>query len=282
MALNFTDVNSLNQKKHTVVPTFDPHGHMKGKENFTAGDFQSFVKQSKDIKIDTGNMGGLLVDDIKEQLEFSTKLFLTQLQNQIPGNETNTDDMIRTLMGMMQAVQQVRTNTLLEDGTKVQTALFAAEMGRYQGSIAEYEGNIFNFDGKEQEMFVSLPEGTAQAILVISDESGVVRRLPLDPSLGRRKIVWDGMDDSEINLNNGIYGTVLVAVDKDGKQLKGGKLTINSLITSVYFDEGNRPVLMAGDVEIDNIERVHKRYQSQSPVRTLEQATETETVDTAV
>lgn len=205
-------------------------------------------------------MGNFMVNDIKEQIEFSTKLFLTQLQNQIPGNETDTDEMVRTLMGMMQAVQQVKTNMLMEDSNDLERQLHSLEMARLQGRVAEYEGNVFSFEGSPQEFFTTLPGGVSEATIVITDGESIIQTLACDPSFGRKKIIWDGTNKNGETVTPGIYNAELWAVDELGNR-STSKLSMTSPITSILFDKhDDRAYFMAGDVRIDSVERLHQKY----------------------
>lgn len=223
-------------------------------------------------------MGDFMINDIKQQIEFTTKLFLTQLQNQIPGNETDTDEMVRTLMGMMQAVQQVKTNMLMEDSNDLSRQLHSLEMARLQGRVAEYEGNVFSFEGNPQEFFATLPGGVTKAALIITDGESIIQTLECDPTFGRKKIIWDGTNKDGDTVSPGIYNAELWALDEHGNR-STSKLGITSPITSILFDKhDDKAYFMAGDVRIDSVERFHQKYKSMQKKihKTVEQATNTD------
>lgn len=224
-------------------------------------------------------MGDFMIHDIKEQIDFSTKLFLTQLQNQIPGDETDTNEMVRTLMGMMQATQQVKTNMLMEDQNVLGRQLHSLEMARLQGRMAEYEGDTFSYDGNgsNQEFFATLPGGVAQAVMLIRNGDSIVQKIMIDPKAGRQKVIWDGTDSNGDSVDSGVYQADLYAMDGHGTR-SVSKLSIVAPITSVMFDENhNKAYFMNGDVKIDSVDRFHRKYQqmqSRVPL-VMEQATQT-------
>lgn len=244
-----------------IASVFDPNNHIKGGKKIlpaTEPFSKSLSKTSSSSLNPNPAIGNMLIEDVKEQLEFTTKLFLTQLNNQIPGNEADTDEMVRTIMGMMQTVQQVRTNILLEDGNSINSALYGAEIARFQGRLAEHSNPIFNFEGTSpQEFFIELPSGVEQANLLLTNGNERVKIIPIDPTPGRKSIRWDGTDEQGEKVLKGIYGATLLTQGSFGSNDKG-RFTIKSPITSVHFDDMNHPTLMSGDLEIENIERIYK------------------------
>ncbi|MCX7338900.1 MAG: hypothetical protein NTX76_06460 [Alphaproteobacteria bacterium] len=212
-------------------------------------------------KADTHGLTKFLGEDADKQIEFTMRLLLAQMENQIPGNETDTTEMVRSIMGIVTTAQQGKMVSLAEEGNRVNSALYSLTTTNLEGDIVEHEGDLFTIDEAindgTQDINVSLPENVAQATLVIADGDGnLVRALPVPTSAGKHKQTWDGTNESGAKVT-GNYVVSLVAVNGSGAPI-GGKVTLNSVITSVAYDDENLPVLMAGDIEIRNFER-HQR-----------------------
>ncbi len=200
-------------------------------------------------------MNGLLGNTAEEQVDFGMKIFLASLKNQIPGNETNTDEMVRTLMQMTSTIQQARSNQLLEKGNAINSSIYATGLTRFEGDTVEHSGNIFTFDGDPQEMFCSFAPTATETYLQIFDAhaapgSKPIQTLVVDPRGGL--VTWDGKDAKGNDAPKADYKVFLVALNKDGKQVEA-KLSLNSKVTSTYYDKDHRPVLKSGNIEIREI-----------------------------
>ncbi|MHA1558896.1 MAG: flagellar hook assembly protein FlgD [Alphaproteobacteria bacterium] len=211
------------------------------------------------VKKNGGAFNSLLSEDVDKQVEFTTKIFLAQLENQIPGDETNTNEMIQTLMGMMANAQQTKTNTLLEQSTQLSSLLYSLSLIGLQGNEVEYTGDSFYLhDNRNAEIICSIPEQTNAAELIILNEEGIpVWTTQLDPSQLKQKIVWDGKTIENVRSPEGEYKVIVNAFDGQQHQL-ATQTSLKGLITSVVFDENNVPLLMSGTKEIQAFDAISK------------------------
>lgn len=245
----------------------------------TSSDAQKAVKAGK-----PGGMNSLLGNTAEEQVDFGMKIFLASLRNQIPGNETNTDEMVRTLMQMTSTIQQARSNQLLEKGNAINSSIYATGLTKFEGDTVEHPGNAFTFDGTPQEMLCSFAPTASEAYLSIYDAHAAdgahpVRSILVDPRGGL--VTWDGKDNDGADAPKSDYVVRLAALNSDRKQVES-KLSLNSKVTSTYYDKDNLPVLKSGNIEIREIighkkNRQHKMFPQPEPrpmMRTVESNTD--------
>ncbi len=228
----------------------------------TSTDAQKAAKAAKG----TG-MNGLLGNTAEEQVDFGMKIFLASLKHQIPGDETNTDEMVRTLMQMTSTIQQARSNQLLEKGNAINSSIYATGLTKFEGDTVEHQGNTFTFDGTSQEMLCSFDKTAAQAVLNIFDvhTQELVRTILVDTK--GELVTWDGKDNIGASAAKTDYVIRLAALNTEGKQVES-KLSLNSKITSTYYDKDNLPVLRSGNIEIREIighKRNHQPYKAEQP-----------------
>jgi flagellar basal-body rod modification protein FlgD len=203
----------------------------------------------------TAKMSGFLSNTVEEQMKFGMEILLASLKNQIPGKETNTSEMVGTLMQMTAAIQQARSNELLEKGNTIQSSIYATSLTKLEGDMIEYPGNEFTFNGTSQEILYSFGSIATSVTLNITDATTgtLVTTETLDPIQNKGTFSWDGTPTSGSKVPaGGSYKVSLTVLDKSGNNLEK-KLSLNSKITSVSYNEDGQPVLKAGNIEIREI-----------------------------
>ncbi len=150
-----------------------------------------------------------------EQYNVFMKMFLAQVKNQNPDNPMSTHEMTQSVMSFFSAAEQAQTNKLLKQGNdmKIKEQMSAAKT--YLNKEIIYEDDRLVFKGQPEEISLIMPGGVTEAELIILDENlNRVKTFPLDPAqLGKKTFTWDGLNDEENPVHQGIYHTKVLALD---------------------------------------------------------------------
>ena len=113
-----------------------------------------------DNKLDASNMNNMVGKNGEEQLKFAQQLLLKQLQCQTPDNAFDPNQMLETMMGMLNIAQNGELVNMQKQGMELQKALFYTSLSAFRGEVVEHSGNEFDYMDQDQEIVVNLPAKT--------------------------------------------------------------------------------------------------------------------------
>ena len=198
---------------------------------------------------DRSALGRMLEKSRDEQYNVFMKMFLAQVKNQNPDNPMSTHEMTQSVMSFFSAAEQAQTNKLLKHGNdmKVKEQMSAAKT--YLNKEIVYEDDRLVFNGQPEDISLIMPGGVTEAELVVLDQQlNRVKTFPLDPSkVGKQTFSWDGLNDNEIKVGNGIYHTKVLAVDAK-KQTVDIPTTYKGRVQQIaYQDDSGDFMLLVND-----------------------------------
>ncbi|VAV96318.1 Flagellar basal-body rod modification protein FlgD [hydrothermal vent metagenome] len=174
-------------------------------------------------------------------------LLTTQLQNQDPLSPLDSTEFVGQLVQFSSVEQQISQNRNLE------SLIRQSEVNSSTAAVS--------FIGKEvllSTASATLQDGTANwgyaldrastsTSIIISDSAGkVVFTGEGATNAGVQQLVWDGRDNSGIQLPDGVYSAQITAQDADGTAV-GVSTSITAIATGVDFS-GDEPALLLGNI----------------------------------
>jgi flagellar hook assembly protein FlgD len=224
------------------------------RENFNGVDLEDITSNAHDS--DTRKLSGQMIKTAEDQLRFTQQLLLTQLEHQYPGNEFDTNKMAESILAMITVGQNdlIAKNTAINN--EFQRVQFATSMSAYINQDVQHSGGTFDFRNFDQDVIYTLPAKVNTATLhILNSDKQTVKKITLDPKPGRETYVWNGTNQADEPMPEGIYSAYIVAFDEAGKRLEI-PIRLKSFVTDVAYDSNKIAVLMSGRVPIDNVQRV--------------------------
>jgi flagellar basal-body rod modification protein FlgD len=177
------------------------------------------------------------------------KLLTEQLKHQDPLDPMESNEFTSQLVEFTGAEQAVLTNSKLD-------SLIALQNGNQLNSVVSYIGkNIsanslaLNLDENGATIKYSLAGNAAETTIRIIDEDGnTVRTLEGSTNAGVHEITWDGKNSAGTQMEEGVYGFLVVAKDADGEAVTTAQGIIGK-VTGVEIDDGT-VVLSLGELLI--------------------------------
>ncbi len=177
------------------------------------------------------------------------KLLIAQLANQDPLEPVPNTEFVAQLATFSSLEQLIGVNSGLASLEAGQTNLVNSQALNLIGkkALVAGDGTLRISAGSPESISYSLPEGTTQATLTVSDAEGTtVRVLQLDPSARTcTNLVWDGNDENGNPLPNGEYQIDAKVTGTEGKALEAS-LYQTLTIDGVSF-QGGTVSLVSGD-----------------------------------
>ena len=242
-----------------TAATFMPHNKDKdtqanNKEDSKGLNFKD-LNSHFDNKLDASNMNNMVGKNGEEQLKFAQQLLLKQLQCQTPDNAFDPNQMLETMMGMLNIAQNGELVNMQKQGMELQKALFYTSLSAFRGEVVEHSGNEFDYMDQDQEIVVNLPAKTGAAILNIFDaQKQCIKTVELNTQTGRNSFVWDGKSNNGENAPKGMYTAFVTAKDDQGEAINVN-VRLKSHITEIAYDENELAVPLSGRVPIYDIKR---------------------------
>jgi flagellar basal-body rod modification protein FlgD len=182
---------------------------------------------------------------------FDTFLLLltTQLQYQDPLNPMDTNEFTSQLVEFTGVEQAMATNKKLDDLIALQTDMQLNEAVGYIDKQVGADGIILMLQDGEATVTYDLGANAAEAnILIIDEEGNTVRTIEGGTKVGHHEVVWDGLDKDGKQLDDGLYGFLVTAVDADKKPVPLVQGTVGR-VTGVKLVDGV-VTLEIGELEI--------------------------------
>jgi flagellar basal-body rod modification protein FlgD len=190
--------------------------------------------------------------------EFLT-LMVTQLKNQDPFKPSDPTQFVSQLaqFGTVSGIQEMQGSiTSLSDSLRSSQVLGGSTLVGHEvlaDATAVTLGEAGSLKGA-----VQIPEGTTNALLVVTDSSGqLVRRVPLSTTEGEQEFTWDGTTDLGTRAPAGTYD--IQAVAQVGGAAEEVITSIASKVNSVTIDPSTFKLTLntqMGPVALANVRRV--------------------------
>lgn len=177
------------------------------------------------------------------------KLLTTQLQYQDPLDPMDTNEFTSQLVEFTNVEQAMLTNKKLEALIGLQTNMQMNNAVGYIDKKVGADGIILMLQDGEATITYDLGSNASKTSILIIDELGnTVRTLDGETKFGHHEIVWDGLDENGKELDDGLYGFLVTAIDADKKGVPLVQGTVGK-VTGVKLS-GDEVVLQVGELEI--------------------------------
>jgi flagellar basal-body rod modification protein FlgD len=186
---------------------------------------------------------------LAETFDTFLTLLTTQLQHQDPLDPMDTNEFTSQLVEFTGVEQAINTNKKLDQLITLQTDLQLNNAVGYIGKKVSADSIMLMLQDGQSTVTYDLGANAAQTNVLIIDELGnTVRTLQGDTGAGHHEIVWDGQDENGNQLEDGLYGVLVTAVDAQGNPVELVQGT-SGLVTGAKLVNGE-VVLEIGELEI--------------------------------
>lgn len=186
---------------------------------------------------------------LAETFDTFLRLLTTQLQNQDPLNPMETNEFTSQLVEFTGVEQAISTNKKLDQLISLQTDLQMNDAVGYIGKNVGADSIMLMLQDSAATVTYDLAANAAKATVMIIDEQGnTVRTLDGGTEVGHHEIVWDGKDKNGNQVEDGVYGFLVSAVDADNKTVQHVQGTVGR-VTGVKLVDGV-VTLEIGELEI--------------------------------
>ncbi|MCG8508103.1 MAG: flagellar hook assembly protein FlgD [Rhodospirillales bacterium] len=183
-----------------------------------------------------------LNDDLNQFLN----LLVTQLKNQDPLDPMDSSEFTSQLVQYASVEQQIYQNAHLEKLIGLEETAQVASMVDYLGTTIQANGNTFFLEDGKAKFSYAMAENSKETLITIVDEDGeTVFTGPGSNDAGYHEFEWDGKDSDGIQLEDGIYGVKVTAVDAFKASI-GVSQTVYGRVTGAGAENGD-VVLYLGD-----------------------------------
>jgi flagellar hook assembly protein FlgD len=188
--------------------------------------------------------------DIEKQLDLNTQLFITYLKNRNLSDQNDPQQMMNTMMAMMNSAQQLKTNKILTDQTKIHEAIYQNTQNQLVGKMVRYSGNDLAYNGGEQQISVSLPNVMDDAALCVKDRYGrLIKTIELDPNKLQQSVTFDGIDDFGQSVDHDIYHLSVQSLT-NGQDIDH-QTVVHLLVDCLEFTTDGAAILKCGAITLD-------------------------------
>lgn len=151
------------------------------------------------------------------------KLLVAQLQNQDPLSPMDGTEFTAQLAQFSSLEYLQSINGGLSDLNSAQSTLHNSQAVSLIGKTVLFEGDIFSYDGESMSDIQFRLDGPAQTVWVkiyntVGDYVATVEMA--DVSEGDHLIAWDGRDDLDLPVADGVYHAEVLAVGASGASLE--------------------------------------------------------------
>ncbi len=184
------------------------------------------------------------------------RLLITQLRNQDPSNPLQSHEFASQLAQFTSVEQLFKINENLNRNLELElnlsqsigNSLATTIVGKNLRAI----GNEISYEnGSASEVFISLPSAVSNVVLSIFDSNDtLIRREELDiRTAGDHTYIWDGKNNNDVVVADGIYTFSVDASGNDGNSLPIS-FFIGGHITGVKFSSDNVTMFLVGALNI--------------------------------
>jgi len=165
-------------------------------------------------------------------------LLTTQLENQDPLSPLDTNQFTEQLVQFTAVEQALKTNSKLDELITLQNASKLNNAASFIGKRVEAETLVAMLKDGSATMTYTLSGNADKTTITIVDENGqTVRTLTGETGEGHHEITWDGKNQYGVDLEDGVYGFVVLASDAEGEEVPSGQGTIGTVTSVEVIDE---------------------------------------------
>ena len=176
-------------------------------------------------------------------------LLTTQLENQDPLSPMDANQFTEQLVQFTEVEQSLSTNDKLDELISLQSGNQLTASLDYVGKTVTAASDHLVLQDGSATVSYEISELAETATLFILDAFGSpMQSIPLDPSLGRHEVTWDGLDQSGNALPDGVYGFAISAVDQNNGGVEVTQAA-RGKVTAVRLEDG-RAILELGELDI--------------------------------
>ncbi len=201
---------------------------------------------SSTTDLDTSTQAGSSQAKLNEDLNRFLNMLVTQLQHQDPLDPMDANEFTSQLVQFASVEQQIYANAHLESLIGMQEVSQVASMVDYLNTTIQANGNTFYLENGNAKFSYALEANAKETTINIVNEDGeTVFTTSGETEIGYHEYVWDGRDSQGNQVEDGIYGVKVTAVDAQGDLVNIGQ-TIYGRVTGAGADNGD-VVLYLGD-----------------------------------
>ena len=194
--------------------------------------------------------GAKLEDDLNRFLN----LLVTQLQNQDPLDPLDANEFTSQLVQFASVEQQIYQNSNLEKMLNLQETSQISDMVEFIDNRVEFIGEELSLEDGQAEFSYVIPEGTRKATINVLDDTGkIVFTAEADTTEGKHGVAWDGTDENNIQLDDGIYTALVTGKDFNDK-LAEITTIMKGTVTGAGVDDGVVKLFIGNDITIKQSE----------------------------
>lgn len=196
--------------------------------------------------VDTSTQAGADQAQLNQDLNQFLNMLVTQLQHQDPLDPMDANEFTSQLVQFASVEQQIYANAHLENLIGMQEVSQVATMVDYLNTTIQANGNTFFLENGNAKFSYALEANAKETTINIVNQDGeTVFTTSGDTEIGYHEYVWDGRDSQGNQVEDGIYGVKVTAVDAEGELINIGQ-TIYGRVTGAGAEDGD-VVLYLGD-----------------------------------
>ncbi|MBT3558130.1 MAG: flagellar hook assembly protein FlgD [Rhodospirillales bacterium] len=175
---------------------------------------------------------------LAEDLDQFMNLLVTQLKHQDPLDPMDPNEFTSQLVQFASVEQQIQSNLHLENMLALeQTSLLGTAVG-YIGTQVEVIGNEMPLENGQGRSDYELDESVGTTSINVTDSTGkVVFFTGGETTPGKHTFEWDGKDNFDFPVADGIYTVSISALDADG-ELVDLIQSVTGTVTGVSMENG--------------------------------------------
>lgn len=194
---------------------------------------------------------------LAETFDTFLTLLTTQLQHQDPLDPMDTNEFTSQLVEFTGVEQAISTNKKLDSLIALYNGAQLNDAVGYIDKTVGADGIILMLQGGQSTITYDLGGNAKKTTVLVIDELGeTVRTLEGDTEVGHHEMTWDGKDDNGNQLDDGLYGFLVTAVDANDKavplvQGTAGKVTgVKMVDDEVILEIGELEVALSDVLSI--------------------------------
>jgi flagellar basal-body rod modification protein FlgD len=190
-------------------------------------------------------------EELKKDYDNFLKLFLKQLQTQDPLAPMDNTQFTNSLANLSQVEQSVKMNeklTEIFDMLQGQSSVYGNPVSLLGKNVA-YKAEKFSLEDGSARVRYASDGGADEMRVTVTDASGAtVFNGVVDAAPGNHEFVWDGRDNNQRQLADGIYGVAVTA--HIGEKAEDVTAYSSGVVGEIGFEDG-KTMLRVGRVPVE-------------------------------
>ncbi|MEQ9170482.1 MAG: flagellar hook assembly protein FlgD [Rhodospirillales bacterium] len=218
--------------------------------------------------VNTDTRSGQSAQGLEEDLNRFLTLLTTQLQHQDPLDPMDATQFTSQLVQFASVEQQIYQNSNLEKLLALQETNKLASLVDFMDNVVEIESQDLVLDEGSARFTYSIPVGSVQSKITISDMSGKqVFTIDGSNDPGIHAVEWDGTSNNGQQLPDGLYRTQVTTFDRQGKLLDVFHTTFGRVTGAGVVD--GKTTLFIGPLRVDQDSVLSVQKPEKTPTATV-------------